>query len=167
MGSAKRSPFLFWDGPPLGLPREARRHDVTILPAGDGGNDEERLGALGDGFRQQGIGRLVGEIFFAGKESDEGPALLGRVIADCPAQHWVLGFEGVQHRALRHGACHFEFHFSVNFGQGPQMLRKHDTDHKRSSAAKSRIVPGTALQAAISTRARNPGRCRSPAIAPG
>src|SRR5205823_177714 len=54
-----------------------------------------------DCIGERGVGRLVGEVFFAGEEAQEGAALLGVVVADGAAQHGIAGFERVQHRALR------------------------------------------------------------------
>ena len=51
----------------------------------------------------------MGEIFLAGKEPQERPALLGVVLADRSAQHGIARFERVEHRALRDRTLDLEF----------------------------------------------------------
>src|SRR3954454_2681867 len=54
-----------------------------------------------------------------------------RVVADRAAQHRVASLEGIQDGAQRGRALHLEFYVAVDFRQGAQMGRKHDSDHER------------------------------------
>ena len=69
------------------------------------------------------------KVFFAGEESQEGPALEGDVVADCPTQHGIAGFEGVEDRALRHRTLDFEFNVAANLRQRPKMWWQDYSDH--------------------------------------
>ena len=71
----------------------------------------------------------MGEIFLAGKEAQEGTAVLGIVVADGSAEHGVAGFEGVEDRAQCRLALDFELHLAVDLGEGAEMLREKDSDH--------------------------------------
>lgn len=51
--------------------------------------------AGGDCVGQGGVRWLMGQIFFAGEEAEEGPALERAVLADGAAQHGIAGFERV------------------------------------------------------------------------
>jgi hypothetical protein len=64
--------------------------------AGDGADNEKGLLAGGDGVGERGVRRFLGEVFFAGEEAEERAALLGDVIADGAAKHWILGLEGIE-----------------------------------------------------------------------
>jgi hypothetical protein len=57
------------------------RHN-GLLAAGNGPNDEKRLGPRRDRVGQWGIRRLMGQILLAGEEPQERPALLGDLVAD-------------------------------------------------------------------------------------
>ena len=50
------------------------------------------------------------QIFFAGEESQERPALLRDVIADCAAEHRILGLKRVEYRPL----CDLAFDIHVD-----------------------------------------------------
>ena len=69
------------------------------------------------------------QVLLAGKEAEEGTALLGGVVADGPAQHWIAGLEGIEDGALRDGRGNFELHFGADLGQRAQMVRKDNSDH--------------------------------------
>jgi hypothetical protein len=99
------------------------------LSASDGTDNHERLFAGGNCVWQGGIGRLVRQIFLAGKESQERAALLRYVVADRPAQHWIGRLERVKNRALRDLARHFDRDFAPDTGQVPEMRREYDLDH--------------------------------------
>ena len=45
---------------------------------------------------QRGVGRIVGEVFAAGEETDEGAALLGDVVAEGAGEHGVTSFQCVE-----------------------------------------------------------------------
>ena len=44
---------------------------------------------------------MQGDVLFAGEEAQEGPALLGCVVADRSAQRWVAGLQCIEHRGQR------------------------------------------------------------------
>ena len=56
------------------------------------------------------------EIFFAGEEAQERPALLRDVVPDCAAQHGMPSLERVEDRALRNRNCHLKLHLAVHLG---------------------------------------------------
>src|ERR1035441_9945652 len=86
------------------------------------------------------------QVLLAGEEAQERPALLGDVVADGAAQHWVTGFERVKDRALRDSALDFDLHLAANVRQRPQMCRQYDSDHgsvctsTESTAGRSRTM---------------------------
>ena len=86
------------------------------------------------------------QIFLAGKEPQERPALLGDVVADGAAQHWIAGFERVEDRALRDSTLDLKLHLAADVRQRPQMLRQYDADHgsvctsTESTAGRSRTM---------------------------
>ena len=71
----------------------------------------------------------MGEVFFAGEESEEGAALLRVVVADGSAQHGIAGLERIQHRTLRDRALYFERHLAADVRQGSEMEGEDDADH--------------------------------------
>src|SRR5207245_4042085 len=80
-----------------GAPAKAESGRVLgCLAAGDGADDEKGFAPLDHGLRQRMIGRFERPIFAAGKETQEGPALLGIVVADGAAQHGIAGLERVE-----------------------------------------------------------------------
>src|SRR6266566_2210880 len=67
-----------------------------------GPNDQKRFGTPDDRLWQQGLlRRFEGQVFFAGEESNERPALERVVVANRPAQHRITRFERVEERAQR------------------------------------------------------------------
>jgi len=86
------------------VPRWGRacwRKGGNELATGDGADDQQRLVASRDGIWQWGVGGFVRQIFGASEETHEGATLLGDVIADGAAQHWVGDLERVKDRTLR------------------------------------------------------------------
>jgi hypothetical protein len=79
--------------------------------------------------KQRGIQRLMRQVFLAGKEADERPALFSDVVADRPAQHRILGLERVEDGTLRDRAIDGERHLAVNMRQRAQMWWEDDSDH--------------------------------------
>jgi hypothetical protein len=71
----------------------------------------------------------VGQILATSEKPHERPALPGETIANGPAQHRIAGFERVEDRALGCLAIDFDFHFTANARQSPQMCREYDPDH--------------------------------------
>ena len=74
---------------------------LARLSARDRAHDEKRLGAFCNRIGQGGIGRFMGDVFAARKKSHQRPALLGFVIADGAAQHWIFFFNRVDYCAHR------------------------------------------------------------------
>src|SRR5579871_3157510 len=91
--------------------------------AGDGANDEERLGPRRDRIRQRRVRRVVGKVLLAGEEADKRAAFLRDVIADRSAQHRITGFQRVEQLALGQRAGDIERHRSVDARQRSQMIR--------------------------------------------
>ncbi len=88
----------------------------------------------------------MGKIFLAGKESQEGPALLCVVIANSAAQHGIARLERLEHRALRDHTLDLKLHFAPYVRQRPKVLRKFDSNHGSvctstdSTAGRSRTI---------------------------
>jgi len=101
----------------------------TALSSGNRSDDNKRLLPRRDGIWQRGVGRVVGEVFFAGEEAQEWTTLLRDVVADGAAQHGIVGLERVQHRALRDRTFDFERHLAADLRQRSQMWREYDSDH--------------------------------------
>ena len=86
------------------------------------------------------------QIFRAGEEAHERPALLGDVVADRPLQHRIGILKRVEDRALRDRTFDVEFHLAPNVRQRAQMCRKPDPDHgsvwtsTESTAGRSRTM---------------------------
>ncbi|HEY0933943.1 MAG TPA: TetR/AcrR family transcriptional regulator, partial [Trebonia sp.] len=107
---------------------ELLRHSVTgqwrralavppagaLLSAGHGADNEVGLGPGGHGCGQRVVGRVVGQVPFAGEEPDEGTPGAAVVTADGPAQHRIAGLQGVQHRPLGRHPGAVEVHLAVN-----------------------------------------------------
>jgi hypothetical protein len=72
------------------------------------------------------------QIFLAGKEAQERPALLRDLVADGAAQHRIAGLERVENGPLRDRAFDFEFYLVANRRQRSQMVREYDSDHVSS-----------------------------------
>src|ERR1700733_4205099 len=62
------------------------------LSAGDGADDEKRLSACSDRFRQRHIGRFVGHIFANSEETHQRTTLFADVIANGATQGGIAGF---------------------------------------------------------------------------
>src|SRR4051794_15546129 len=96
---------------PFFVPRVSYAIQVyPALPAGDGADDQVGLGPAGDGVWEGGVGGLVGEVFLAGVEPQEGAAAVRDVVADRAAEDGVAGLQGVEHRALGRRAVDPEPH---------------------------------------------------------
>ena len=67
--------------------------------------------------RQGRVGRLVGQVFFAGKEAQKRPPLLRDMVADGAAQHGIARLESVEDRAQRRLALDFELYFALDVRQ--------------------------------------------------
>src|SRR5712692_5097469 len=122
------------------------RHSGPLLAAGNGPDDEKGLCTCCDRIRQRSIRRLEGIVFLAGEEAQERTALLRDVIADGTAQHRILRFEGVEHRALGDRTLNVQLHLGTDARQRSQMTWKYDADHgsvwtsTESTAGRSRTM---------------------------
>src|SRR6478752_2299658 len=73
---------------------------LAITPAltpGDCAHDKKGFGPFCNRIGQGSIKWIVRDVFAAGKESHEWPALLCFVIADGAAQHWIFFFNRVDY----------------------------------------------------------------------
>jgi hypothetical protein len=61
--------------------------------------DDEGFAAVDDGGWEEVVGGLVGEVFFAGEEADEGATVLGGVVSDGASEGGEGCFEGVENGA--------------------------------------------------------------------
>src|SRR6266849_9782570 len=96
---------------------------------GDGPDDQQRLLPGYHGVGQRCIRRFVRQILLACEEAQEGTALLRDVIANGPAQHGIVGLQGVEHRALRGRTRDVELHLTADARQSAQMRREYDPNH--------------------------------------
>jgi len=127
-----------------GIPHYLRMNDRSnkstgsahFSSPGNSANNKKRLRSRRYCFRQRGVRQFMGPIFRAGEEPQERAALLRNVVANCPAQHGITGFERVEDRALRDLAfdveIDFDIHFAANARQRSQMCGKLDADHRSS-----------------------------------
>ena len=106
--------------PPL---RDCEEHARVTgpLPARNRPNDNKRLLPGRDGIGERGVGRLVGEVFFAGEEAQERAALLRVVVADGSAQHGIARLERVEHGTQRDRSLDFERHLAADVRQVAEM----------------------------------------------
>src|SRR5260370_30751854 len=102
---------------------------------GDGPDDQQRRLPGYHGVGQRCIRRFVRQILLACEEAQEGTALLRDVIANGPAQHWILGLERIDHRALRGRTRDVELHLTADPRQSAQMRRAHDPQPSRGSTS--------------------------------
>src|SRR5256885_3557163 len=114
--------------------------------AGDGGDDEQRLGAACDGGRQRLVPRSVREIFHAREEPQERAPLPRGVIADGSAQNGMTRLQRIQDRVNGDGALYLERHLALDLRKLPQMSRQCHADHgsvwtsTESTAGRSRTM---------------------------
>src|SRR6266550_8441489 len=99
------------------------------LTTRNGPDHNKRLFPGCDCIGERGVGRLVGEVFFAGEEAQERAALLGDVVADGAAQHGIARLERVQHRALRGRTLDLERHLAADMRQVSEMEGEDNSDH--------------------------------------
>jgi hypothetical protein len=59
------------------------------------------------------------EVLLTGKESQVGPPLLRRMIADRSAQHWITIFNGIQNRLQRHGSFNVNIYLTAYTRKDP------------------------------------------------
>jgi hypothetical protein len=99
------------------------------LTARYGPYDQEWFLPRGHLPRQRSIRRIVRQILLASKEAQERAALLCHVVADRPAQHWILRFDRIQYGPLRDFALNLQAHLGPHPRKRSQVLRKHDLNH--------------------------------------
>ena len=94
-------------------------------------------GASGDSCDRSSLAR---------EEPYERAAFPSRVVADGAAQHRIAGLQCVEDGALRHRALHVERDLVADVRERPQMMRKHDADHRsvctstESTGGRSRTI---------------------------
>jgi hypothetical protein len=71
----------------------------------------------------------MGPILSASEKTNEGPALLGYLIANRPLQRGETGFEGIEHGGLRGLPGDFKLYLSAHPRQQSQVGRKHNPNH--------------------------------------
>jgi hypothetical protein len=106
--------------------------EFLFRPSRNGSDHNEGFFPGRHGIGKRGVGWFVGEVFFAGKEAQEGTALLGDMVADGAAQHGITGLERVQYRALRDWVLDFERHLSADVCQVSEMVGKDYANHINS-----------------------------------
>src|SRR5438105_14425374 len=112
------------------------------LPARDRTDHEEGLFPGGDVVRQWCIRRLVRKILLAREEPYERAALSSGVVTYGAPQHRIGRLQCVEDGALRHRALHVERDLVADVCKRPQMMRKHDAEH-RSVCTSSERTAGT------------------------
>src|SRR5436190_20146385 len=97
-----------------------------------GAHDQEWLGARNYCIRQSSVRRIVRQIFFARKESEERAPSQRAMIADGPAQNRIAYFERVENGAHRDGTCHFQLHFALHVREVAKVNWQYHTDVHKS-----------------------------------
>src|SRR3989442_2024165 len=119
---------------------------TCLLSARDGTDYEEGFLPGGDIVWQELIRRLVREILLACEEPYERAAFPSRVVTYGAPQHRIGGLQCFEDGALRHRALHVERDLVADLRERPQMMRKHDADHRRvwtsteSTGGRSRAI---------------------------
>lgn len=109
--------------------------DQARLTASNSTDDHERLIACGNFLGQRHVGRTVRKVFLAGEESHKPATLVGDIIANCSAKHWVLRLECVEDRPCRHRAADIQPNLTASACQFTKMLWENDADHGRVCAS--------------------------------
>ena len=104
------------------------------LPTRNGANHQKRFLPGCHRFRQRIVRRIVGQIFFAGKEAQKRSPLQCDVVPDCSAQHWVLCLKSIEHRTLCDRGRDVEFDLRTNVREVAKMVGKNDADHRDSGS---------------------------------
>ncbi len=108
---------------------EARERPPDNLSACDSAHDKEGLGPFCNRIGQGSIKWIVRDVFPAGKESHQRPALFCFVIADGAAQHWIFFFNRVDYCAHRRRAVEIDVYFITNVRKRAQMMGEDDANH--------------------------------------
>jgi len=116
------------------------------LPAGDRPYDEKRLPSLRNGFRQEGVRQLIGQVTPTREESQERPAPPSDRIANGAPKLRIPGLDRVDQAALGRRAGDLNFCVAAHASEGLQVGRKPDPDHENvctsteSTAGRSRTT---------------------------
>ena len=71
----------------------------------------------------------MGEIFFAGKETQIRPALVRDVVANCATEHRISGFKSVENGSLGDWPVDFERNLGAGASKRSQVKRQNYADH--------------------------------------
>src|SRR5437764_11489027 len=96
--------------------------------AGDGADDEERLGAAFDSGWHRFVGGIVGEIFLTREEAQERAPLPGGVVADGAAQHGMTRLQRIQERVGCDGGLGLARHGAVDARRAGRMRAQYTDD---------------------------------------
>jgi hypothetical protein len=99
------------------------------LAACDCAEHDQRLTASDDGFGQFQVRRLMGQVLFAGKETQEGAAFFCYVIANGTAEHRVTIFERIEGGPQSYRGWNVKLDLAPHVGEVAEMERKHDANH--------------------------------------
>src|SRR6266550_2382101 len=141
----------------LRAPPRSRRTLPRGLPSRDRAHDEKRLGAFCNRIGQGSIRWFMGDVFAAGKESHQWPALFCFVIADGTAQHWIFFFNRVDYRAHRRRAVEIDVYFITHLRERAKMMRKNDANHEIETPITKTQVPNK-FQITISKNGKTESR---------
>ena len=120
---------------------EARKRPPDNLSARDSAHDKEGLGPFPNRIGQGSIKWIVRDVFPAGKESHQRPALSCFVIADGAAQHWIFFFNRVDYRAHRRRAVEIDVYFITHVRERAKMMGKNDANHEIETPITKTQVP--------------------------
>ena len=102
---------------------------TTRLPTRNRADDEKRLPARGDGFRQRGVRRVVRPILLADVEAKEWAALFRDVIADGSLEHREARLERVEDGTNRDRSRYVELDLSIQLRESAQVQWQGDANH--------------------------------------
>ena len=120
---------------------EARERPPDNLSACDSAHNKEGLGPFCNRIGQGSIKWIVRDVFPAGKESHQWPALFCFVIADGAAQHWICFFNRVDYRAHCRRAVEIDVYFLTHVRERAKMMGKNDANHEIETPITKTQVP--------------------------
>lgn len=109
-------------------------------------HDLEGLFSGGNLIGQRSVRRFMRQVLLTGVEPQERSALMGSVIANGSPQCGIARLESVDHCTLRDSPFDVEYDLTVDAGERPQVVRKHDANHDNvwtstdSTAGRSRTI---------------------------
>lgn len=119
---------------------------LPALTACDCSNNQKRFAPVHHRIGQGRVRRLVGEVLLACEKPQEGAAFFSDVVANRAAQHRIARFKRGEYCALGTQSLTLEFRFTFKVRQCPEMVRKHNPDHRNvctsteSTAGRSRTI---------------------------